>query len=119
MKKLLLLFVMTLLPVLASAESVEIDGVWYNLIPKVKVAEVTHANYSGVVIIPDKVTSDGVEYIVTKITDQAFYNCGSLTSVTIPGSVNSIGNYAFSECYGLTSVHISDLKAWCEIKFAD
>ena len=38
----------------------------------------------------------------------AFYNCSGLTSVTIPGSVTSIGDYAFSRCSGLTSVTIPD-----------
>ena len=38
----------------------------------------------------------------------AFYNCNSLTSVTIPNSVKSIGSYAFYNCSGLTSVTIPD-----------
>ena len=37
-----------------------------------------------------------------------FSNCKSLTSITIPGSVTSIGNYAFKECTSLTSVTIPD-----------
>ena len=45
-------------------------------------------------------TSDDV------IGEFAFYNCRSLTSVTIPSSVTSIGKYAFSGCSGLTSVTI-------------
>ena len=36
----------------------------------------------------------------------AFYGCSGLTSITIPNSVTSIGNYAFSTCSGLTSVTI-------------
>lgn len=36
----------------------------------------------------------------------AFYNCSSLTSITIPNSVTSIGDYAFYGCTGLTSVTI-------------
>jgi len=42
------------------------------------------------------------------ISDDAFYNCTSLTSVTIGNSVTSIGNYAFSDCTSLTSVTIPD-----------
>ena len=43
---------------------------------------------------------------VTSIGNFAFYNCPSLTSVTIPSSVTSIGNQAFEYCTGLTSVTI-------------
>ena len=38
----------------------------------------------------------------------AFYNCRSLTSITIPDNVTSIGDYAFYECRGLTSITIPD-----------
>jgi len=56
---------------------------------------------------------------VTAIGDRAFYNCISLTSITIPSSIISIGDYAFSECSGLTSIaipssvtYISDRAFW-------
>ncbi len=44
---------------------------------------------------------------VTSIGDNAFY-CRSLTSITIPESVKTIGNDAFSYCRGLTSVTIPE-----------
>ena len=44
------------------------------------------------------------------IGSSAFMGCRSLTSVTIPGSVTSIGNGAFS-CTGLTFVTIPDSVA--------
>ena len=40
------------------------------------------------------------------IGERAFYNCTSLTSVTIPSSVMSIGGSAFSGCTSLTSIEI-------------
>ena len=37
-----------------------------------------------------------------------FYDCTSLTSITIPNSVTSIGNYAFRGCQSLASIKISN-----------
>ena len=45
---------------------------------------------------------------VTSIGNNAFFNCGGLTSVEIPDSVTSIGSNAFYNCRGLTSVEIPD-----------
>jgi serine/threonine protein kinase len=48
------------------------------------------------------------EYTVRKgtrvICDRAFYHCSSLTSLTLPFSLQSIGGGAFSDCYSLTSL---------------
>ena len=43
---------------------------------------------------------------VTSIGSDAFYECTGLTNVTIPEGVTSIGSDAFSGCTGLTSVTI-------------
>ena len=108
MKKLLFLFALLLLPLTASADAVEIDGIYYNLVKKVKTAEVTKnpSQYSGAVDIPATVDYDGVTYDVTSIEDRAFHKCSDLISVTIPSSVTSIGECAFCACSGLTSVTI-------------
>ena len=101
MKKLLLSILLTLLPLFASAETVEIDGIWYNLVPKAKEAEVTknpNGWYSGSVEIPASVTYNEVKYSVTSIGGSAFRDCTGLTSVTIPSSVTTIGERAFYGC---------------------
>jgi predicted secreted protein len=41
----------------------------------------------------------------------AFYNCGSLMSVTIPASVTSIGEEAFYNCSGLTAITVASGNA--------
>ena len=101
MKKQILLFVMVLVPMLASADAVEIDGIYYNLITKAKEAEVTknpNRNYSGEVVVPKSVEYEGTTYSVTTIGELAFSNCSGLTSVTIPNSTTSIGLDAFCGC---------------------
>lgn len=55
------------------------------------------------VIIPKKY-SDG--NAVTGIREKAFENCSSVTSITIPDTIKSIGNRAFYGCSGLTEIHI-------------
>ena len=62
--------------------------------------------YTGSVVIPEKVTYNGMEYPVTSIGKSAFSGCSGLTSVDIPNSVTSIGDDAFAYCSGLTSVDI-------------
>ncbi len=58
------------------------------------------------ITIPSSVDIEGVVCNVTKIGNEAFYNCNYLTSIEIPNSVTSIGNYAFYSCSGLTSIEI-------------
>ena len=110
MKKQLLLFLLMLLPVVASADDVEIGGIFYNLNSETMQAEVTsNPNfYTNRIVIPPSITFNGITYSVTSIGDHAFDGCTSLTTVTIPGSVKSIGNSAFFGCTGLISVTISN-----------
>ena len=100
MKKQLLLLVMILLPMVASADAVEINGIYYNLIPKGKAAEVTSNpnKYTGNIVIPETFNYDNVTYSVTSIGSQAFLICKGLTSVTIPNNVTSIESGAFRYC---------------------
>ena len=107
MKKQLLLLVMTLLPMVAWADAVEIDGIYYNLVSKTKTAEVTSNpnKYYGNIEIPTSITYSGSNYVVTSIGKEAFYYCQNLTSVTIPNSIVFIASSAFSMS-GLASVII-------------
>lgn len=107
MKK-LLLSLLLVLPLIASAYDVRIGGIYYNLKSEEKVAEVTKGDskYYGAVNIPEKFTYEGNEYTVTSIGKSAFDLCYDLTSVNIPNTVKSIGYAAFYECKGLTEISI-------------
>ena len=86
------------------------DGVsiYYNYINNGTELEVTNGSYVttyyiynkyyGDVNIPESVTYMNRTRNVTAIGNEAFYNCSTLTSVTIPNSVTSIGSKAFSGC---------------------
>ncbi len=56
----------------------------------------------------DSLTSITIPDRVTSIGDEAFRGCTGLTSITIPDSVTSIGYEAFRGCSGLTSITIPD-----------
>ncbi len=50
---------------------------------------------------------------VTSIGAFAFNKCTSLASVTIPSSIRNIGRDAFQECANLKSLNIDSVESWC------
>ena len=66
---------------------------------------------TGAVTIPSSVTIYGSTYTVTGITagtsyqDSAFYDC-EFTSITLPSTLKTIGDYAFYYCGSLTGITI-------------
>ena len=51
------------------------------------------------------------------IAGSAFWSCDSLTTITFPESLISIGENAFLSCDGLISVYITDMAFCCGIEF--
>ena len=122
MKRNLLFLLMTLvLPIGACAYDAYINGIYYNF--SGNEAEVTSSNtpgsYSGILVIPEFVGKDEKTYRVTSIGEDAFLDCRTLTSITIPNYLTHIGSYAFFGCRSLTEVHIKDMEAWCKITFGE
>ncbi len=68
-------------------------------------------NVAGSLIIPSIVTDGNSEFTVIAIGLYSFYNCGELTSVTLPQTVRNINNEAFSNCSSLTKVKCEMLES--------
>ena len=83
----------------AFADKVEFNGLYYNLNTEDRTASVTYentgdSNYSSLqsdVVIPEKVTSNNVEFTVTSIENAAFANCKTIESISIPASIIQVG----------------------------
>ena len=117
MKKQLLLFILTLMPMLAMADASGSCGTnvtWtYNSTTKTLTIQGSGAmtNYYSSFDLPwDSYRRDIktviIEDGVTSIGRSAFYGCTGLISVTIGNGVTSVGDLAFEKCFGLTSVTI-------------
>ncbi len=61
---------------------------------------------NGDLVIPSKITKNGVTYTVTTVESWACYNMYNLTSVHIPSTVTDIGLYAFNSCPRLRSITV-------------
>ena len=115
MKRLLLFTAVVLCSLATLAADFTVDGLSYNITSTSKLTvEVTFSDpqYSGDVVIPEKVENGGNTYSVTSIGYNAFFGCSGLTSVTIPNSVTSIGREAFWDCSSLTSVKVESGNAY-------
>ena len=109
-------------------ENVETNPLYYNsglrvngqsiagdLVLSEGIARICPCAFRGLSALTSVVIPEGV----VEIGEKAFYDCDSLREVTIPSSLKRVGKDAFGSDYDIESVHISDLKAWCEIEFAN
>lgn len=58
------------------------------------------------VTIKDKVAYNRADYAVTSIGENIFYNNQTIEKVTLPNSIERIGNAAFQYCYSLKEVNM-------------
>ena len=87
-----------------------IKGIKYRLDEETMTAEVIakRNGYEGDMIIPETVVSNRASYLVTSIGKNAFFDCKSLTSITLPDSVKSIGFGAFMSCESLSKITLPE-----------
>lgn len=85
----------------------------YSVSPYDLTVTITGYNGSGGdVVIPS--TLNG--YTVTDIGERAFDSETTITSLTIPNTIERIGLYAFSGCSILDRLYISDLESWLKVE---
>lgn len=121
---------MTLCGISAFAYDFSYDGIYYNITSESKLTvEVTYpsrendysggyvymCHYSGNISIPENVTYNNKTYTITRIGSYAFATTNSsslemyqkrLKSISLPNSIESIGELAFWFCSSLTTVSI-------------
>ena len=73
-------------------------------IEDIPVVEIKSSAFNGCANLTSIIIPDSI----TSIGDFAFENCSGLTSITIPDSVTSIGDHAFYNCSSLTSITVSE-----------
>lgn len=94
------------------AEYIKIGNIYYSLTSDTTAAVSPHiegdflvADYEGDIVIPASITTDdGKTYSVTAISNNSFYNCDKLTSVSLPNTITLIADYAFMNCPGIKSL---------------
>lgn len=113
-RKLMLLAVMLLAGV-GSSFAFEYNGLTYEIIDNnaktVRVISPSSGSYTqSSIVIPATADFKGNTYDVIAIGESAFNFATSLSSITIPTSVKTIGGYAFKECSNLTSIDLSTIE---------
>ena len=107
----------------ATAHDFEQDGIFYKILTSDQVGVAANdslgneltGTYSGNLFIPASIVHNGVSYRVTAITDDAFFKCVDLRSVTIPATITELYWDGFAESG--TRIIVPDFEIWCGINF--
>lgn len=82
-----------------------IDGIKYMLFNGDATVLQQSDTLKGDIVIPEKVKYEGTDYTVSTLANQAFLNCW-VTSITLPTTVKTWGEYCFAGCAELDSFQI-------------
>lgn len=104
----------------ALAQTLELDGVKYELNAASHEASASYADATMThAIVAASVAYEGTDYAVTALADKAFFGCRGLQSIVLPETLLSAGTFAFLGCDELVRVDIPSLESWLSIAFAD
>lgn len=109
--KQLLLFMLALAPIMASAQAPQVikDGITYRCYDDGAYITGAGETVSGDIVIPETVTDeDGIEYNVSVIDENAFQD-RAITSIVLPSTLTWIYEDAFQGCTSLTDVTLLGL----------
>ena len=69
-------------------------------------ATIEKSEYAGDIVIPSETKHNLSTYYIAHIADEAFMSCDSLTSITLPEGLRTIGERAFFGCTRLAQIAI-------------
>lgn len=69
--------------------------------------------------IPSTITVEDVVYTVTSVKEAAFQANKTISSITFPASIKTVGTDAFRNVTNLKTLNIEDLAAWVTVDFAN
>ena len=102
-KNIMALLAVLTLTISAKAQYFEMDGIVYGITSEQTVEVLSNyylhnTPYSGSIVIPQTVEYDGNTYTVTALAETAFESCTTVTSLTLPPTIRSIGSHCFYNC---------------------
>ena len=106
MKRILTVITLAISSMTMMAEEFKIGKLTFEIISSTEVSLKSADQDITKVFLGETVNYQGKTYTLTEIGERAFYRCSSLTSITIPCSVEDIETMAFFNCKSLTSVTI-------------
>lgn len=89
---------------IALGQSIDIDNVRYSFNGANAVVS-KYLGGSGLCVIPEKVSYNGIDYVVTIIGHEAFSRT-SVTEVKLPETITTIREMAFNECKSLAKINL-------------
>jgi len=108
MKNILTITIICCAVLFSNAQTFDQNGITYEIIDSSNLEVGVLAGCQPVVNIPNQVNYNSQNYTVVNILDSAFNSCSSLTTLSLPDTLEYIGLFAFNNNSNLTDLTIPD-----------